>query len=159
MPFFIGGHPGFQCPLYPEEVFSDYQIVFEKEEHSTNPKPETKTGLILVEERTKVMQDTRILPLDHSLFAVDAIIFDELESKKVQLVHKIKGHGIQLEFQDFPYLVLWSTSNRGPFVAMEPWTGLSTCSDEDDIFEHKRNVQILDPGEEKDYSHTIEILV
>ena len=28
-----------------------------------------------------------------------------------------------------------------PFIALEPWTGLSTCSDEGDVFEEKRNIQ------------------
>lgn len=42
-----------------------------------------------------------------------------------------------LEFEQFPYLILWSSTNNGPFIALEPWTGLSTCSDEGDVFEKK----------------------
>ena len=64
---------------------------------------------------------------------------------------------VELEFKDFPYLILWSTANKGPFVAIEPWVGLSTCSDEGDVFEEKRNVQILEPGQEKDYTFSIHI--
>lgn len=30
MPFQIGGHPGFHCPLYKEESYDDYELVFEK---------------------------------------------------------------------------------------------------------------------------------
>jgi galactose mutarotase-like enzyme len=65
---------------------------------------------------------------------------------------------VELSFEGFPYLLLWSTANHGPFVAMEPWTGLSTCSDEDDVFEHKRNVTILKPGEEKQLEYKISII-
>ena len=58
----------------------------------------------------------------------------------------------------FPYLVIWSAANDGPFLALEPWTGLSTCSDENDVFEEKRNAAIVKPGEEKRLSYNITIL-
>ena len=44
------------------------------------------------------------------------------------------------------------------FVALEPWSGTSTCSDEDDVFEHKRGVRFLEPGEHETLSFVIEIL-
>lgn len=47
------------------------------------------------------------------------------------------GHGVRIEFPDFDYLIIWSKP-AGDFVALEPWSGLSICSDEDDVFEHKR---------------------
>ena len=31
--FFIGGHPGFNCPLVLGEEYTDYEIVFEQKEH------------------------------------------------------------------------------------------------------------------------------
>ena len=30
MPFQIGGHPGFHCPLYKEESYEDYELVLSK---------------------------------------------------------------------------------------------------------------------------------
>ena len=33
MPFQIGGHPGFHCPLYKEESYEDYELVFEQKEN------------------------------------------------------------------------------------------------------------------------------
>lgn len=32
MPFFIGGHPGFRCPLDEGEAYTDYVLRFEKDE-------------------------------------------------------------------------------------------------------------------------------
>ncbi|MFR7798910.1 MAG: aldose 1-epimerase family protein, partial [Collinsella sp.] len=32
MPFFIGGHPGFRCPLDEGEAYTDYELRFEKDE-------------------------------------------------------------------------------------------------------------------------------
>ena len=32
MPFFVGGHPAFRCPLFEGEDYTDYKLVFEKPE-------------------------------------------------------------------------------------------------------------------------------
>lgn len=118
----------------------------------------TETGLIDMENRTAFLHNQRVLPLCHELFSKDAIILDEIHSREVTLCSRQHKKGISLVFQDFPYLVLWSSANRGPFIALEPWIGLSTCSDEGDIFEEKRNIQKAVPGEGKMYSFVIRIL-
>lgn len=158
MPFFVGGHPGFNCPLVEGEEYNDYKIEFEKKENCTVPTPVTETGLIDVEHRTPFLEGEDTLTLEHELFHEDAIILDELQSRKVKLISTKSNVGVEVEFADFPYLILWSTANDGPFVAIEPWVGLSTCSDESDIFEEKRNVQIVKPQERKEYSFSITIL-
>mgnify|MGYP000028289951 FL=1 len=43
-------------------------------------------------------------------------------------------------------------------MAVEPWGGLSTCSDEDDILEHKRGCLVAKPGETVTRGFEIEIL-
>ncbi len=158
MPFFIGGHPAFRCPLLQTEEYGDYQIIFDEKEERTAPTPDLKTGLVDMGHRKEILFDGNILPLAHSLFYEDGIIFDRLKSKKVTLCHRKNGHGVELEMGSFPYLVIWSAANDGPFLALEPWTGLSTCSDENDVFEEKRNAAIVKPGEEKRLSYIITIL-
>lgn len=158
MPFQIGGHPGFNCPLFAGESYEDYQLVFSQEETCTVPTPITETGLIDMENRTAFLHCQRTLPLCHELFSKDAVILDEIRSREVTLQGRKHKKGVSLVFQDFPYLVLWSSANRGLFIALEPWTGLSTCSDESDIFEEKRNIQKAAPGEKKTYSLIIRVL-
>ncbi|HHV13614.1 MAG TPA: aldose 1-epimerase family protein [Clostridiales bacterium] len=155
MPFFIGGHPAFHCPLSPKESFEDYVIEFEHEENASCPSPDMATGLIDSSIRTRYLENERILPLKHDLFYRDSLVFDELKSRQVRLKSLKSEHGIELAFPDFDYFVLWSSYNDGPFVALEPWTGLSTCSDEDDIFEHKRGVRILNSQEEATLQYKI----
>ena len=157
MPFFIGGHPGFNCPLFENEKYEDYTVVFEEKENCSVPTPVTETGLIDVEHRTPFFENENRLNLKHELFAEDAIIFDELKSRSVHLVSKNHNKSIQLYFEQFPYFILWSTANNGPFIAMEPWVGLSTCSDEGDVFEEKRNVQYVEGKSVKNYAFTIAI--
>lgn len=98
------------------------------------------------------------MELNHEMFEIDAVILDELKSRKLKLISKKSGKGIEMEYKDFPYLILWSSANHGNFVAIEPWTGLSTCSDEGDHFEEKRNVQSVEAGESKEYSYSVSIL-
>lgn len=157
MPFFIGGHPGFNCPLMPSEDYSDYELVFPQKENCTVPTPVTETGLIDQTHRTPFLENSDTIPLDHALFRKDAVILDELVSRSVTLRSKKSGRGVRMDFADFPYLILWSSANDGPFVALEPWTGLSTCDDEDDVLEHKRNVQRVQPGQRKSYRFTITV--
>lgn len=158
MPFFVGGHPGFNCPLAPGEDYSDYELVFPQKETCTVPTPVTETGLIDMTHRTPLLNDSDTIPLEHALFHKDAVILDALQSRSITLRSKKSGRGVRVDFADFPYLILWSSANDGPFVALEPWTGLSTCDDEDDVLEHKRNVQWLEPGQSKSYQFTITVL-
>ena len=39
MPFFIGGHLGFNCPLFYNEKYEDYTVVFEQQENCSVPTP------------------------------------------------------------------------------------------------------------------------
>jgi galactose mutarotase-like enzyme len=159
MPFMIGGHPAFACPIEEGEDYTDYQIDFEKDEDESTPTPVPATGLIDEEHRIPSQVKNRTLPLSHDLFHKYEIIYDALNSRQITLRKKDNPQrGLRLSFSGFSYLILWSSKNDGPFIAMEPWGGLSTCSDEDDVFENKRNCMFAEPGETKTLSFTVEIL-
>lgn len=152
MPFFIGGHPGFRCPLEEGLDFSDYQILFAEKEETALARP-VAGGLLDRQNRLVLDFDGQILPLRHELFANDALCFDRVRSKQVRLASPKGEHGITLHYDDFPSLLIWSSANEGPFVALEPMYGLSTYTDEGDLFEHKDNVQLLPAGETASYSY------
>lgn len=158
MPFQIGGHPGFRCPIIEGENYEDYEIEFEQIENCTVPTPVTETGLIDITKRRKFLENSNKLRLEHHLFHKDAVILDQLKSRKIKMSSIKSKKGVEMEFQDFPYLILWSSSNNGPFIAIEPWIGLSTCNDESDVFEEKRNMQIINPDETKRFSYSIMLL-
>ena len=157
MPFFIGGHPGFACPLDEGESYDDYELRFDADEAATLCTAVPSTGLIDVENRTANPMVGRTLPLTHELFDFAETIFDVLESRTVELVKKGEEKGLRVSFPDFPYLIIWSKP-EGDFVAIEPWGGLSTCSDEGDVFEEKRGCLTAKPGETVKRAFSIEIL-
>ena len=157
MPFFVGGHPGFKCPLDEGESYDDYELRFEQREAAELCTAVPSTGLIDVEHRSKNPMVGHDLPLTHELFDFAETIFDVLESRQVTLSKKGEDKGVRLSFEGFPYLIVWSKP-EGDFVAVEPWGGLSTCSDEDDILEHKRGCLVAKPGETVTRGFEIEIL-
>lgn len=158
MPFTIGGHPAFNCPFVGGEEFKDYFLEFEKEETVHCYRPDVETGLIDIEKQHQGLNGTNKLQLFHFLFNDDAMIFTDLKSKKVALKSEKCCRGIEMDYSDFNNLLVWSSRGDTPFVAIEPWTGLATCSDEDDILENKRGMTILQSGEQKSFKYSIKIL-
>lgn len=158
MPFFVGGHPGFNCPLLPDETYEDYYLEFEEVETMSVPEVYPDSGLIDVSIRSPFMENSKRLDLDYSLFAKDSVALDQLQSRSVKLLSKKHDKGLQLDFADFPYLILWSTTNKGPFIALEPWSGLSSDPSKSDDFLDKDGVRFVEPGQEDILSFDIHIL-
>lgn len=145
LPYFIGGHPAFNCPMFEDEDYTDYYLEFEKEETTTVPTQFPETGLLDVINRHDFLRHTNKLPLDFTLFEEDAITLDQIVSREVSLKSNCHPHGLTLSFKDFSNLILWTTTNKGPFIALEPWSGLSTSLDESDNFMDKANVSTIKP--------------
>ena len=158
MPYFIGGHPGFNCPLLADEVYEDYYLEFEEPETCSVPKPFPKTGMLDFKDRSSWLDNQKELGLNYDLFSYDAVTLDELESRKVALRSRKHDKGLRLHFEEFPNLIVWSTLNKGPFIALEPWSGLSTSLEEGDRLEEKKDVRILKPGDFDHVGFDIEIL-
>ena len=158
LPYQIGGHPAFNCPMGGDGKFEDYVVQFEHRETADCPTPVPETGLCDLSRRTRMLDDSETLKMSHDLFKVDAVIFDRLKSRKAKLCNPNSGRGIEVSFADFHNLLIWSTRNGAPFVAVEPWSGMTTCNNESDIFEEKSGVFILEPGKSKTHSYQITIL-
>ena len=158
MPYFIGGHPGFNCPLLADEVYEDYYLEFEEPETCSVPKPFPKTGMLDFKDRSSWLDNQKELDLNYDLFSYDAVTLDELESRKVALRSRKHDKGLRLDFKEFPNLIVWSTLNKGPFIALEPWSGLSTSLEEGDRLEEKKDVRILKPDQVDHIGFDIEIL-
>lgn len=147
MPCCVGGHPGFICPMEEGASFSDYQIVFEKEENGINT---LAPGGYLAdgEEQLRELEGGRVLPLSHALFdARDALIFAGLRSRSVDLVNKNTGRGIRFCFPKMEVLAIWSMPGaNADYVCLEPWHGMPGRAQDSDNFEDKPYVTLLQPG-------------
>ncbi len=157
LPFQIGGHPAFNCPLEGDGRFEDYRVEFELPETADCPTIDPETRLLDMDRRIPLLRGERSFQLNRGFFQTDALVFDRLKSRRVKLYNPASGHGVQMNFSDFRYLLVWSSSNGGPFIALEPWSGLPTCSDEGDVFEQKRGVCLLPPGREAKRSFEVSV--
>lgn len=154
LPYVVGGHPAFNVPVLGTEGedFSDYSLVFSRAWSCSSPTIEG--GIWNMDKQFVLLDDSDTLHLNHRLFDVDTLMFQNVPDRTVRLVGPA-GHGVELDFDGFDYLGVWSAANDAPFVAIEPWRGCATCSDEDDVFEHKRGMDFLEPGESSEYFFTI----
>lgn len=158
LPFVIGGHPAFNCPVCDDENFEDYKVVFDKNIDKPCLRPDHHSGLVDTGKMYDVMQGGSVLEMKHGLFEEnDALIFENCPAKSVTLTGK-KGKGVRIDFQDMNNLLIWSAAGSAPFVALEPWTGISSCLDEDGIFEHKRGMTVLEPDETVSYKFKITMI-
>ena len=159
MPFHVGGHPGYNCPLFEGEAFEDYEIQFEKEEDANLMYPMADAPSLLDDaNRRMILDHESVLKLDHGYFHNDGLFFDTMNSRSLKYVNPSTGKGLQIDFPQFMNLVLWTTAKPATFICIEPWVGMCTCSTDDDVFEHKANIQYCEPGEEKEYSVNVTVL-
>ena len=159
MPFCVGGHPGFHVPLTEEEgdCFENYVIEMEKTETLDCPQVDMQQCLINDKVRNRVFTHSNRLRLNHVMFRGDALIFDQLQSRIIRLYCPQTGHGVNMNFETFPFVAVWTPVEDSPFVCLEPWTGMATRVSEDDRFENKIGCEILPPGEKSIYTFTLTV--
>ncbi|MFI3171637.1 MAG: aldose 1-epimerase family protein [Eubacteriales bacterium] len=154
MPFVIGGHPAYNIPIESGEKFEEYSIVFEQEEDTSCPYVDMNMAMLDDSKVAFELKQKKRIPLVHDLFKQDALIFDELKSKTVSLIHNKTGKGIQMNIQEFPMLGIWSSVKEAPYVALEPWVGCASRFCESDQFVEKKNMQFLQCGKGMTYTFT-----
>lgn len=159
MPFCIGGHTAFRCPLEEGEQFEDYQLVFDTTESAASilPGPD---GCLLYWEDGPILDHTDAIDLDHSLFdQMDTLIYDRLRSKTVRLRHRNTGRGVQVDFSEFPLVAFWTAPGKNaPYICIEPWQGCAAFDNESGRFEDKPHCIVLQPGESKKLRYSVRIV-
>ncbi|MBQ3842130.1 MAG: aldose 1-epimerase family protein [Ruminiclostridium sp.] len=157
MPFCIGAHPAFACPNEDGAQFTDYKLVFEKNETVKSPVMNLVTRMWGDNDRIERLDNSNTFALEYSLFDNDCVYFDTISSKSVSLVCGKSGHGIKLNWSGFETLGVWTPDHKNaPFVCIEPWCGCDDYDTDNGVFADKRGIQSAAPGEKKEYSLTIE---
>lgn len=155
LPFTLGGHPAFNVPApgCEGEAFDDYELVFPEPWTAEVPTIDA-AGLHDFSVTHELFRDSDRLRLSHDLIArLLTLVFVEVPGRSVRLVGP-SGHGVEVSFDGFDFLGVWTSSPEAPFVAIEPWVGCATAYDESDVFEEKRGTITLEPGKtcEKTFS-------
>jgi galactose mutarotase-like enzyme len=133
--FSIGGHPGFNCPLFQGESMEDYYFEFEKPE-TAYISLVTPDGLFYRDTKP-YLNNEKFIALSPQVFDNDALVFKYLNSNKISLKSHKNSHKITVDFSGFPFLGLWSTAEGSPFVCIEPWFGHADYNDFSGDFKDK----------------------
>ena len=159
MPFCIGGHTAYRCPLHGGERFEDYSLVFDRTEDAPSIAvgPGGVLGGYLAE---PYLQGTDTIDLRHEIFdKVDTLVFDGLRSDAVRLMNRQTGRGVRVTFGQFPMLGIWTMpEKRGDYICIEPWQGCAAFQDETGRFADKPHAVVLGPGQSKVLAFAVMIL-
>lgn len=159
LPYYIGAHPGFICPMNEGEHFSDYQLEFAEEEDTVSIPYDNSAMAFDPSMEGVALTQTRILPLHYPLFDDDAVYFEKIRSRKVSLVHSGTHRGVEVAYPDFESIAFWTPSHtQAPFLCVEPWNGSAIFTDEDDDFTHRHQLQTLEPHQSRSYHLQIRLV-
>ena len=134
MPFSIGAHPAFALP----ETFESYTLAFEFNEELKSYILEND---LLSDNSFKVILHKNKLPLTYSLFENDALIFKEIQSKRITLLENEKPI-LTIHYSDFKNFGIWTKINA-PFICLEPWLGYSDTYESSGNINEKEGIQFV----------------
>ncbi len=121
LPFSIGGHPAFYCPIDEGAAQTDYLIAFDAGEKVVSTRI-NEEGLALDETDVYSLKDG-ILPITEHLFDHDALVIENGQAKKVALCRG-DGKAYLTVTMEAPLFGVWSPPKKNaPFICIEPWYG------------------------------------
>ena len=157
MSFGIGGHPGFNVPLFEGEKFEDYILEF-KEPCQPDRVGFTPSLYLNGCDKPYTLREDRYIDLEHSLFDEDAVVLKN-SSKEVKLANKNTGKGVEVSFPNMPYVGFWHRPKTdAPYVCIEPWSSLPARQDIVENINCKSDFVRLAPGKIYENTWTIKIL-
>ncbi|WP_095091605.1 aldose 1-epimerase family protein [Mesorhizobium sophorae] len=154
MPASIGAHPAFNWPLLPDLAKTDYQLTFAAAEPA--PVRRLKDGLLLKTPQPTPVEGN-ILALSERLFDQDAVILDQPASTGVRYAGE-RGPAIEMAWQGFQELGVWSKPGGAPFLCIEPWHGIASPVDFDGDFVDKPGLMLIAPAAKRVLSYQIRLL-
>ena len=147
MYFSIGSHEAYSCP----NGISEWSVIFDKEENLIATPVD---GPLLTYDENILAKSTRILLLKDEYFEIDALVFLNLKSRKLTLKNDKTGDEIKLDFDGFPYLLIWTKPNA-KYICLEPWCGIPDYLDSDFDITKKKGIIRLQKGENAIRTHKI----
>lgn len=151
--FSIGAHPAFNWSLEENLKKEDYFLEFEVDKIKRYFLDEK--GLLFKSDDLKL--ENNKLFLNEELFKDDALVFNDSNVKQVVFKSNKSKKFVKVNFDNFPYLGIWSKPSGAPFLCIEPWFGVADDKNSNQKIEEKRGINSLKKDEEFSCSYSIEI--
>lgn len=148
LPYSLGFHPGFICPLDGASR-ADHRIVFERDEIPAFA--ETLPGGLFTGASVTAPNRDRVLDFVAAQKDRDSLILLNARSKKVSL-RSPSGTAIDVEVDAFPHWVFWSRPGAD-YLCIEGWTGHGDPAGFAGDVRDKPGMTLLPPGEERRYGY------
>jgi galactose mutarotase-like enzyme len=142
LPASVGVHPAFNWPLLGGLSKESYYLTFSNQERA--PIRRLKDGLLRpVPESTPIVG--KVLALSEQLFDDDAVILVQPASRSVRYGAD-HGPSVEVSWNGFRDLGIWSKVGGAPFLCIEPWYGFASPSDFDGEFSGKPGLMRIAPA-------------
>lgn len=147
MYFSVGAHEAYACP----EGIEEYSVVFDKPE---TLRAHELDGNIVTDKTNTVMENDTVFPLKYEYFAIDALVFKDICSRRVTLKQNGGSKKITLDFPGHDYFLIW-TKPQGKYICLEPWCGIPDGEHADGRLENKEGIIALESDKTYLAQHTI----
>ena len=154
MLFSIGAHPAFNWSLEEDLKKEDYFLEFENIKQT---KRYFLNDLGLVYDSVDLKITDNKIALNEELFKNDALVFNDLNIKTLTLKNSKNKNFVKLNFENFPYLGIWSKPSGAPFICIEPWFGVADEQNSTQNLEDKKGIITLQKDEVFSCFYSIEI--
>jgi galactose mutarotase-like enzyme len=153
LPASLGAHPAFNWPLLPGLPKDAYRLTFAKAE----PAPIRRlTGGLMRSQAELSPVEGSTLALSERLFDDDALILDQVASRSVRFA-AAQGPAIEVSWNGFRELGIWSKPGGAPFLCIEPWHGFASPTGFDGEFADKPGLMYIAPGAHQSLSYRIRV--
>ena len=154
--FQIGAHPAFYYPDYDENSQKRGFFAFDRTAGLTYKLIQEK-GCIGDTEYPLPLDEEGLLPLDTHTFDKDALVIEDSQVKRVDLLNP-NGSSYLTVYFTAPVVGLWSPpAKNAPFVCIEPWYGRCDRVNYSGEYKDRDWMQYLQPGETFNASYLVEI--
>lgn len=127
LPFSIGGHPAFNCPIQEGKKQTDYRLRLDAQGEIISTRL-SGSGLATQQKDIYSLKEG-YLAVTEDLFDQDALVIERDQAKKVSLCLEDGTPYLTVEMEA-PLFGIWSPPHKNaPFICIEPWYG--RCDRED----------------------------
>lgn len=155
LPFSIGGHPAFNCPIEEGTKQSEYFVDFGDVDEVVSSRI-GGNGLVTGCMDVYGLTDGK-LALTENLFDHDALVIENNQTKTAALCKK-DGTPYLKVIMEAPLFGVWSPPGKNaPFVCIEPWYGRCDSEYFDGTLEEREWGNVIAPGEIWKASYVIEV--
>jgi galactose mutarotase-like enzyme len=149
--FSVGAHPGFRCPLLPNETMADYYLQFERNQFELT----VLEGGLRSDLKRSLSIPNNQLHIQSNLFDNDALVFEGGQINSVSLHSNINEHIIEMTCKNWPFFGIWSKKGSAEFICLEPWMGIADGTKSTGNLQEKTGIICLKPRSSFECSHSI----